>query len=117
MLGGVLPCVSMWGDGVIITSTIGSAFTGRDNRLTLIRFVLATAVMIEHIFVVPRGIEGGPVVAIHGWSIGYVAVSGFFILSGFLIAGSTVPILQVMRHRARFAFSRRCWSLRSARRF
>ena len=74
-------------------TTIGNVFTGRDNRLTLIRFVLATAVMIEHIFVVPRGIEGGPVVAIHGWSIGYVAVSGFFILSGFLIAGS-------LEHRA-----------------
>jgi peptidoglycan/LPS O-acetylase OafA/YrhL len=49
--------------------------------------------MIEHIFVVPRGIEGGPVVAVHGWSIGYIAVSGFFILSGFLIAGS-------LEHRA-----------------
>lgn len=96
MLGGVLPCVSMWGDGVIITSTIGSAFTGRDNRLTLIRLVLATAVMIEHIFVVPHGIAGGPFVAIHGWSIGYVAVNGFFILSGFLIAGS-------LEHRANVA--------------
>ena len=95
-LNGVLPCVSTLGGDVITTSTIGSAFTGRDNRLTLIRFVLATAVMIEHIFVVPRGIEGGPVVAIHGWSIGYVAVSGFFILSGFLIAGS-------LEHRANLA--------------
>jgi len=88
MLSGVFLCVSILGARVIATSTIGIAFTGRDNRFTLIRLVLATAVLIEHIFVVPRGIEGGPVVAIHGWSIGYAAVSGFFILSGFLIAGS-----------------------------
>jgi peptidoglycan/LPS O-acetylase OafA/YrhL len=88
MLSGVFLCVSILGARVIATSKIGIAFTGRDNRFTLIRLVLATAVLIEHIFVVPRGIEGGPVVAIHGWSIGYAAVSGFFILSGFLIAGS-----------------------------
>ncbi|GJL96556.1 MAG: acyltransferase [Hyphobacterium sp.] len=84
------------GGEAINWTTIGHAFTGRDNRLTLIRLFLATAVMIEHIFVVPRGLAGGPVVAIHGWSIGYVAVSGFFILSGFLIAGS-------LEHRANLA--------------
>ena len=54
MLSGVFLCVSILGARVIATSTIGIAFTGRDNRFTLIRLVLATAVLIEHIFVVPR---------------------------------------------------------------
>ncbi|MAC90725.1 acyltransferase [Maricaulis sp.] len=69
-------------------TTLGQAYSGRDNRFTLIRLVLASMVMLEHIFVVVRGPDAAPAIAVHGWSIGYLAVNGFFILSGFLIADS-----------------------------
>ena len=88
MLSGVFFCVSILGARVIATSTIRSAFTGRDNRFTPIRFVLASMVMLEHVFVVIRGPELSPLIAANGWSAGYLAVNGFFILSGFLIADS-----------------------------
>lgn len=69
-------------------TSIGTAFTGRNNRFTPIRIVLASLVMLEHVFVVVMGTGPGPVIAIHSWSVGYLAVNGFFILSGFLIANS-----------------------------
>ncbi len=67
---------------------LGTVYTGRDNRFTPIRFVLASLVMLEHVFVVIRGPELSPLIAANGWSTGYLAVNGFFILSGFLIADS-----------------------------
>lgn len=68
--------------------TIGSAFTSRHNRLTPIRLVLATAVLVEHAIIVTQGSEPPPPLAINGWSLSYAAVNAFFILSGFLIADS-----------------------------
>lgn len=81
--------------------SIGASVHGHDNRLTLLRLMLAAAVMIEHIPVVVNGL-GSPLIAANGWSIGYAAVNGFFILSGFLIAGS----LEQRRDLAAFAASR-----------
>jgi peptidoglycan/LPS O-acetylase OafA/YrhL len=68
--------------------TIGQAYTGRDNRLTLIRLALATAVLTEHAIIVTQGPLLPPPLAVNGWSLSYVAVNAFFVLSGFLIADS-----------------------------
>jgi peptidoglycan/LPS O-acetylase OafA/YrhL len=73
--------------------TIGAAFTGRDNRFTLIRLALASAVLLEHAVIVTQGPLPPPPMAINAWSISYAAVNGFFVLSGFLIANS-------LEHRA-----------------
>jgi len=69
-------------------STIGQAYVGRDNRLTPIRFVLATAVLVEHAIIVTQGPLPPPPLAVNAWSLSYIAVNAFFILSGFLIADS-----------------------------
>lgn len=73
--------------------TIGAAFTGRDNRFTLIRLALASAVLVEHAIIVTQGPLPPPPMAINAWSLSYAAVNGFFVLSGFLIANS-------LEHRA-----------------
>lgn len=57
--------------------------------------------MAEHVPVVINGL-GSPLIAANGWSIGYSAVNGFFILSGFLIADS----LERRRDLATYAASR-----------
>lgn len=41
-------------------STIGQAYSGRDNRFTLIRLVLSSMVMLEHMFVVFHGPDAVP---------------------------------------------------------
>jgi peptidoglycan/LPS O-acetylase OafA/YrhL len=68
--------------------TIGTAFAGRDNRLTPIRLVLAAAVLAEHAIIVTQGPTLPPPLVINGWSLSYAAVNAFFVLSGFLIADS-----------------------------
>lgn len=73
--------------------TIGQAYTGRDNRLTPLRLVLAAAVLVEHAIIVTHGPELPPPLMINDWSLSYAAVNAFFILSGFLIADS-------LEHRA-----------------
>lgn len=67
---------------------IDEAFQGRDNRFTPIRIALASLVIVEHVLVVAMGTGSQVLVSLHGWSPGYLAVNGFFILSGFLIAFS-----------------------------
>jgi len=60
---------------------------GRDNYLTAVRLCLAATVAVWHAFAVPLGYHTEePNLA--GLSPSYMAVNGFFILSGFLIAGS-----------------------------
>lgn len=54
----------------------------RDNALNAIRLVLAAMVIVAHAWLFPSGHEGP-------WSyMGSAAVDGFFVLSGFLVAGS-----------------------------
>jgi peptidoglycan/LPS O-acetylase OafA/YrhL len=86
---------------------IGEAFQGRNNRFTPIRIVLASLVILEHVFVVAMGTGSQSLVSLQGWSPGYLAVNGFFILSGFLIAGS----LERRRNLFRFVVARalRLW--------
>ena len=69
-------------------TTIAEAFQGTQNRFTLVRLILAGAVLIEHAVIVTQGPGHPPPLALHGWSLSYAAVNGFFIVSGFLIAGS-----------------------------
>ncbi|MEP4165409.1 acyltransferase [Maricaulis sp.] len=86
---------------------IGEAFQGRNNRFTPVRMVLASLVILEHVFVVAYGTGSQGLVSIQGWSPGYLAVNGFFILSGFLIAGS----LERRQDLVRFVIARmlRLW--------
>lgn len=57
----------------------------RANHLTPVRWVLALMVMLGHAWFVTTGYEP---FRIHDWTASYMAVNGFFILSGLLIAKS-----------------------------
>ncbi|MDF2990976.1 MAG: hypothetical protein K0S37_1490 [Microbacterium sp.] len=61
------------------------AFPHSRNSLNLFRLVLAALVLYAHAFYI-TGNGTGP--ALHGENLGGWAVAGFFVLSGFLIAGS-----------------------------
>jgi len=75
--------------------TIGYYVGGRDNNLTLIRLLAATAVLYFHSYALSLGLGQGndPVTSIIllpylNASLGKLAVEVFFVISGFLIAGS-----------------------------
>ena len=55
------------------------------NHLTAVRWVLAGLVALGHAFLLTEAREP---VRIHQWTGGYMAVNGFFVLSGMLIAKS-----------------------------
>ncbi|WP_233346234.1 acyltransferase family protein [Hyphomonas pacifica] len=55
------------------------------NHLTAVRWGLAGLVALGHIFLLTDGYEP---IRLHQWTGGYMAVNGFFILSGLLIAKS-----------------------------
>ena len=76
------------GTPIFRATTIAEAFQGTQNGFTLIRLILAGAVLLEHAAIVTQGPGYPPPLALHGWSLSYAAVNGFFIVSGFLIAGS-----------------------------
>jgi len=65
--------------------------SGRDNNLNLLRMVAATAVLISHAWAIALG-QGTPEPLKFelGVSLGTLAVYVFFVISGFLIAGSYV---------------------------
>ncbi len=71
----------------------------RANHFTLIRWVLAGLVALGHLWILPTGYEP---FRIHNWTGGYMAVNGFFILSGLLIAKS----LHTRRNLKAYAVSR-----------
>jgi peptidoglycan/LPS O-acetylase OafA/YrhL len=62
--------------------TIGDRLSSRDNALNFVRLALAATVIVSHAWPV-GGFGDSPVVGLGGW-----AVDGFFVLSGYLIAGS-----------------------------
>lgn len=66
--------------------TLGERSQGRENLITPLRLVLAVTVAVWHAVVLagPHGPEWG----VAGLSPSYMAVNGFFVLSGFLIAHS-----------------------------
>lgn len=55
------------------------------NHLTAIRWGLAALVALGHVFLLTKAYEP---IRIHQWTGGYMAVNGFFVLSGMLIAKS-----------------------------
>ena len=55
------------------------------NHLTAIRWILASLVALGHLFLLTTAYEP---TRIHQWTGGYMAVNGFFVLSGMLIAKS-----------------------------
>jgi len=69
------------------------------NHFTLLRWVLAGLVALGHMWLLPTGYEP---FRIHNWTGGYMAVNGFFILSGLLIAKS----LHTRRNMKAYAISR-----------
>ena len=71
----------------------------RNNHFTVIRWVLAGLVALGHMWLLPTGYEP---FRIHEWTGSYMAVNGFFILSGLLIAKS----LHTRRNMKAYAISR-----------
>lgn len=67
-----------------MTKALADPIRGRDNALNFLRLLLAAAVIVDHSFPV-SGLTGPR----HG-PLSDVAVNGFFVLSGYLIAGSRV---------------------------
>jgi len=71
--------------------TIGDQLNGRNNNFDIIRFVAATLVVYYHSFPLAAGNNKGDIVsslADGRWNTGALAVSTFFIVSGFLITQS-----------------------------
>ncbi|HBX94162.1 MAG TPA: acyltransferase, partial [Hyphomonas sp.] len=69
------------------------------NHFTAVRWVLAIAVVLGHIWLLTTGFEP---FRIHEWTASYMAVNGFFVLSGLLIAKS----LHTRRDMKAYAVSR-----------
>ena len=69
--------------------TLGMSATGRDNNLNLLRAVAATGVLVSHAWPIALG-EGTvqPLERLTGFTLGTLCVYVFFVVSGFLIAGS-----------------------------
>ena len=69
-----------------------SGVAGRVNNFDFLRFALATMVLLSHSWDLLKGRESNPVLlATKGQTeLGSVAVDGFFILSGYLIAISFI---------------------------
>ncbi|WP_344066442.1 acyltransferase [Terrabacter lapilli] len=79
---------SLSGTLVIVTGDMGwSQLDSRDNALNTIRLALAATVVLAHSWQFVHGYNWPPLSYASG-----VAVDGFFVLSGFLIAGSRMKV-------------------------
>lgn len=80
--------------------TLGDALAIHDNSLGAVRLLLAAAVIVAHAW--PLGGYGGSRMEV----VGDVAVDGFFVISGYLIAGSRMrsDIGHYLSRRARRIF-------------
>jgi peptidoglycan/LPS O-acetylase OafA/YrhL len=74
-----------------MANTIAGAFKGRDNNFNLIRFLAASAVLVDHSFaLVPGELAAASPVDLRPFEIGRWAVDVFFIISGFLVTRSVM---------------------------
>ena len=69
------------------------------NHFTAVRWALAIAVVLGHVWLLTTGYEP---LRLHDWTASYMAVNGFFVLSGLLIAKS----LHTRRDMKAYALSR-----------
>ena len=75
--------------GACSTPTVAVAIRRPYDNFALIRLGLALAVVVSHAFSVTTGaVNGEPLVATMGFTLGETAVNGFFAVSGFLVTMS-----------------------------
>ena len=74
-----------------MADTIAASLQGRDNNFNLIRFIAASAVLVDHSFalVAPEQ-AAGAAIDFETLEIGRLAVDVFFIISGFLVTRSVL---------------------------
>lgn len=68
--------------------TLANLSRGRDNNLTLLRFLAASLVIFSHAFGITHHGDWEPLYQLCGLSLGSWAVDVFFVISGFLITKS-----------------------------
>lgn len=69
--------------------SVAAAAAGPHNNFTLVRLLLALAVVVSHSFSVVSGaVDAEPLHASTGYTLGEHAVNGFFVVSGFLVTMS-----------------------------
>ena len=74
-----------------MAKTIAALLHGRDNNFNLIRFVAASAVLLDHSFALARPTwRPGAFIDFAKIEIGRLAVDVFFIVSGFLVTRSVL---------------------------
>lgn len=78
-----------WRGGLLAAPTVTEASVGRANNFTILRLLLAFAVVVSHGFSVTTGnVSDEPLTAATGYTMGEHAVNGFFVISGFLVTMS-----------------------------
>lgn len=79
------------GTGILRSARVAEAMSAAHNNFGLLRLVLALAVVVSHASSVVDGrVEGEPLFASTGFTLGEHAVNGFFAISGFLVTMSFV---------------------------
>jgi len=74
-----------------MANTIAALLHGRDNNFNLIRFLAASAVILDHSFaLVAHDQAAGALIDVDRLEIGRLAVDVFFIISGFLVTRSVM---------------------------
>ena len=74
-----------------MANTIAALLHGRDNNFNLIRFLAASAVIVDHSFaLVAHDQTADALIDVERLEIGRLAVDVFFIISGFLVTRSVM---------------------------
>jgi peptidoglycan/LPS O-acetylase OafA/YrhL len=74
-----------------MANTIATLLHGRDNNFNLVRFLAASAVILDHSFaLVAHDPTAGALIDVERLEIGRLAVDVFFIISGFLVTRSVM---------------------------